>query len=227
VQAPYLQDFEDQAPKTAQRSTDNLAASPKGQSTSWGIEGWWEAWRKNRGLHKGQGKSVTDYQRRPLFTSDVRQLPRRKVNMDCKIKSEWNNISVGGTLGMTDTSQRRRGCIAVNSKLVNLCSSAKYPSQKNIWSRGCRRTTSIAIEGYESPTTPATMEDNPTPAASSRRDHAVPANGDNPRNQRGDRNRGGRGRGRGGQQRGRGKGFGSNDSGERHRKRDIGRGEYK
>ncbi|KAN0095312.1 pseudouridine synthase [Hyaloscypha variabilis] len=70
------------------------------------------------------------------------------------------------------------------------------------------------------------MEDNPTPAASSRRDHAVPANGDNPRNQRGDRNRGGRGRGRGGQQRGRGKGFGSNDSGERHRKRDIGRGEY-
>ncbi|KAH8770371.1 pseudouridine synthase [Hyaloscypha sp. PMI_1271] len=72
------------------------------------------------------------------------------------------------------------------------------------------------------------MADNPSSASTSNQDSAVSATGDNSRSQRGDRDQGGRGRGRGRgrQDRGRGKGFGSKDSGERHKKRDMGRGEY-
>ena len=86
----------------------------------------------------------------------------------------------------------------------------------------------LPIEGYESPTPAPNMADNPSSASTSNQDSAVSATGDNSRSQRGDRDQGGRGRGRGRgrQDRGRGKGFGSKDSGERHKKRDMGRGEY-
>src|ERR1700710_206452 len=97
-------------------------------------------------------------------------------------------------------------------------------------------------EGYKSPSTTAKMADHNSTVTAPRNDSSNAANGDsnthtsNVRsgNERGGRFEGRAGRGgRGGGSRGRGqgrgnrKGFGGNDRGGRHKKADMGRGEYK